>query len=249
MNSQAAWYNNDGFWELFAPTIFTEERQSAARNEIDNVVSLIGIERGERILDLCCGVGRHSLELAQRGFDVVGVDLTASYIEKARQNAKTRDLDVTFSIASMDEFCEPDRFDVVINMFGSFGYLESPEDDRMVVKNMYASLRRGGRFLIETKGREIAARDFQERSWEEHGDMLVLAERKPVGNWGRIETRYLVIKGDQRFEHTVSLRSFSSTELSSLLIDCGFSNVNVYGNLEGRDYDHEAERLVVVGTK
>jgi len=249
MNSQTLWYNNDEFWEILAPTIFTEERQTAARIEIDNVVSLLGIKRGERILDLCCGVGRHSLELARRGFEVVGVDRTAAYIEKARQSAKKRDLDVEFAMADMREVYEPSRFDVVINMFGSFGYLESPEDDRRVGKNMHASLRPGGRFLIETKGREIAARDFQERSWEEHSDMLVLAERKPIENWGRIETRYLVIKGNQRFEHTVSLRSFSSTELSTLLADCGFSNVNVYGNLEGRDYDHEAERLVVVGTK
>ena len=249
MNSQIPWYNSDEFWELFAPTLFTEERLSAAMFEIDNLVSLLGIERGERILDLCCGIGRHSLELAQRGFDVVGVDRTTTYIEKARQNAKNRDLDVVFSVMGMEEFREPDQFDVVINMFGSFGYLEGPEDDRMVAKNMHASLRPGGRFLIETKGREIAARDFQERSWDEHSDMLVLAERKPVENWGRIETRYIVIKGNQRFEHTVSLRSFSSTELSSLLTDCGFSVVNVYGNLEGRDYDHEAERLVVVGTK
>jgi len=249
MNSQTLWYNNDEFWEILAPTIFTEERQTAARIEIDNVVSLLGIKRGERILDLCCGVGRHSLELARRGFEVVGVDRTAAYIEKARQSAKKRDLDVEFAMADMREVYEPSRFDVVINMFGSFGYLESPEDDRRVGKNMHASLRPGGRFLIETKGREIAARDFQERSWEEHDDMLVLAERKPVENWGRIETRYLVIRGNQRFEHTVSLRSFSSTELSALLADCGFSSVNVYGNLEGRDYDHEAERLAVVGTK
>jgi SAM-dependent methyltransferase len=249
MNSETPWYNNDEFWELFAPTIFTEKRQSDARIEIDNVVSLLDIEPGEQILDLCCGVGRHSLELAHRGFNVVGVDRTATYIEKARQNAKRSDLNVEFVMAGMEEFCEPNRFDVVINMFGSFGYLESPEDDRMVAKNMHASLRPGGRFLIETKGREIAARDFQKRSWDEHGDMLVLAERKPVENWGRIETRYIVIKGKQRFEYIVSLRSFSSTELSSLLANCGFSSANVYGNLEGRDYDHEAERLVVVGTK
>jgi len=249
MNIETPWYNNDEFWELFAPTIFTEERQSDARIETNNLISLLGIERGERILDLCCGVGRHSLELARRGFDVVGVDRTTTYIEKARQNAKRSDLNVEFVMAGMEEFYEPNRFDVVINMFGSFGYLERPEDDRMVAKNMYVSLRPRGRFLIETKGREIAAREFQERSWEEHGDMLVLAERKPVENWGRIETRYIVIKGKQRFEHTVSLRSFSSTELSSLLADSGFNSVNVYGNLEGRDYDHEAERLVVVGTK
>jgi hypothetical protein len=98
-------------------------------------------------------------------------------------------------------------------------------------------------------GKEIAARGLQERDWSEEGDTLVLTERKPHQNWGRIQTRWIVIKGDQRVEHTVSVRSYSAVELSSLLFDCGFANVQVYGDLEGRDYDHGAERLVVIGAK
>jgi hypothetical protein len=98
-------------------------------------------------------------------------------------------------------------------------------------------------------GKEIAAREFQERDWSQHGDMIVLSERKPIQNWNRIQTRWIVIKGNQRVEHTVSVRSYSAAELSGLLSDNGFVNVQVYGDLEGRDYDHEAKRLVVIGTK
>ena len=63
----------------------------------------------------------------------------------------------------MREYCAPNHFDVIVNLFGSFGYFENPDDDRKVVANMYASLRAGGRFLIETAGKEILARHFQER--------------------------------------------------------------------------------------
>ncbi len=114
---------------------------------------------------------------------------------------------------------------------------------------MHASLRSGGRFLIETMGKEIAVREFKERDWSEEGDTLVLAERKPHQNWSRIQTRWIVIKDNQRVEHTVSVRSYSAVELSSMLSDCGFANVQVYGDLEGNDYDQAAKRLVVVGTK
>jgi SAM-dependent methyltransferase len=249
MSGPNAWHNDDEFWELFEPILFSEERRSNARVEVDNLTALLEIQEDERILDLCCGTGRHSLELARQGFDVIGVDRTASFIEKARQNAEPRSLTAEFVVADMKEFCEPNRFDVVINLFGSFGYFEDPEDDRQVVTNMYASLRSGGRFLIETNGREITTREFQERSWSEHGDTLVLAERKPIENWRRIETRWIVLSGSQRVEHTVTVRLYDSSELSSLLIESGFSDVHVYGDLEGADYDHEAERLVVVGTK
>jgi 2-polyprenyl-3-methyl-5-hydroxy-6-metoxy-1,4-benzoquinol methylase len=249
MSDKNAWHNQDKFWELFEPILFNEQRQSNANVEFGNVAGLLNIQKDERVLDLCCGTGRHSLEAARQGFDVVGVDRTTSFIEKAKQNAAKSNLEVDFIVADMKEYCQLNRFDIVINLFGSFGYLEDAEDDLQVVRNMYASLRHGGRFLIETMGKEIAAREFQERDWSEHGGTLVLAERQPTQNWSRIRTRWIVIKGNQRFEHTVSVRSYSAAELSSLLSDCGFFNVQVYGDLEGREYDHEAERLVVVGTK
>ena len=98
----------------------------------------------------------------------------------------------------------------MINLFGSFGYFEDPGEYRRVVQNAYASLRSGGKFLIETNGKEIAAREFQEKAWSEEGDTLVLVERKPIQNWSWIQTRYIVIKENRRIEHTVSVRSYSS---------------------------------------
>ena len=249
MSEQPPWYKNDGFWELVEPIIFTEERIAAAKPEIDHLISLLGIKPGERILDLCCGVGRHSLELAQRGFNVIGIDRTAYFLEKARQNAQLLGLRVEFVLADMAEFISPDEFDIIINMFGSFGYLESSKDDWFVVKNMFTSLRSGGRFLIDTKGREIAARDFQERHWVKHEGIKIETERKPLENWKRIETQYFVSKENNQFEYTISIRSYSSNELSAIFTTSGFSQVQVYGNLAGHIYDREADRLIVVGTK
>ncbi|OEU60294.1 MAG: hypothetical protein BBJ57_11055, partial [Desulfobacterales bacterium PC51MH44] len=183
------------------------------------------------------------------GFKVVGVDRSSAFIKKAKKKAKQKDLNAEFVVSDMREYCQPDRFNVVINMFGSFGYFKSTDDDRKVVKNMYTSLRAGGRFLIETMGKEILAKDFQEKDWHEDGDTLVLAERKPIQNWGRMQTRWIVINGNQRVEHTVSVRSYSAAELSSLLSECGFSKVKVYGNLEGVEYNHMAKRLVMIGYK
>jgi len=249
MKNHNSWYDQDKFWELFEPFLFTEDRQSSTQEEVKNVVKLLKIKQNDRILDLCCGIGRHSLELSPQGFKVVGVDRTSAFIKKAKQKAKQKDLNAEFVVSDMREYCQPDRFDVVINMFGSFGYFESTDDDRKVVKNMFTSLRAGGRFLIETMGKEILAKEFQERDWHEDGDTLVLAERKPIQNWGRMQTRWIVINGNQRVEHTVSIRSYSAAELSSLLSECGFSKVKVYGNLEGIEYNHMAKRLVVIGYK
>lgn len=249
MKNHNSWYDQDKLWELFEPFLSNEELQMSAKEEVRNVVKLLKIEQNDRILDLCCGLGRHSLELSHHGFKVVGVDRTSAYIIKAKQKAKQNDQNTEFVVSDMREYCQPDRFNVIINMFGSFGYFESKDDDRKVVKNMLTSLRAGGRFLIETMGKEILAKNFQEKDWHEEGNKLVLAERKPIQNWGRMQTRWIVIKGNQRIEHTVSIRSYSAAELSSLLSECGFSKVKVYGNLEGNEYNQIAKRLVVIGYK
>jgi SAM-dependent methyltransferase len=249
MNDQDSWHSQDAFWELIEPVLFNQQRQLGANAEVEKIQKLLRIEERARILDLCCGNGRHSLELSQRGFDVVGVDRTTAYIEKARSEAEKRGLDVTFVVGDMREYCAPNHFDIVMNLFGSFGYFEDPNDDRRVVENMVASLRPGGQFLIETMGKEILARDFQEKDWSEEGDLLVLSEKKVSQNWGRIETRWIAIRGTERIEHRVSIRSYSAVELSLLLSECGFTELRVFGSLDGTEYDQAAQRLVVVGRK
>jgi SAM-dependent methyltransferase len=249
MNDQDSWHSQDAFWELIEPVLFNQQRQLGANAEVEKIQKLLRIEERARILDLCCGNGRHSLELSQRGFDVVGVDRTTAYIEKARSEAEKRGLDVTFVVGDMREYCAPNHFNIVMNLFGSFGYFEDPNDDRRVVENMVASLRPGGQFLIETMGKEILARDFQEKDWSEEGDLLVLSEKKVSQNWGRIETRWIAIRGTERIEHRVSIRSYSAVELSLLLSECGFTELRVFGSLDGTEYDQAAQRLVVVGRK
>lgn len=249
MIDQDSWHSQDAFWELFEPLLFGQKRRFRAKEQVRQIEKLLQLEANARILDLCCGNGRHSLELSERGFDVTGVDRTERFIEAARSQAEQRGLDAEFVVADMREYCLPNRYDVILNLFGSFGYFDDPADDQKVVENMVASLRPGGQFLIETTGKEILARDFRARDWDEVGDLLVLSEKWVSHNWGRIETRWIAIRGAERIEHRVSVRSFSATELSSLLDDCGFSEVCVYGSLDGTEYDQTAERLVVVGRR
>jgi SAM-dependent methyltransferase len=250
MSAPTAWYSEDAFWRLFEPVLFSPQRVAHAVEEVDRLDRLLSIGPGASILDLCCGTGRHSLELARRGCHVTGVDRTPAYIEKARAAAAQEGLAAAFAVADMRDYCEPDRYDVIVNLFGSFGYFEDPENDRRVVANAYASLRPGGRFLIETMGKEILARGFQAHDWEEREDgLLLLSEKRITHNWSRVETRWIAIRGTERAEYRVAIRSYSAVELSSLLSQCGFTELQVYGSLDGIEYNEHAQRLVVIGRK
>jgi len=243
------WHEQDTFWDTVASVLFTERRWSDAPTEVEQVVSLLGIEPGAHVLDLCCGVGRHSLELARRGFQVTGVDRTRLYLDRASQQAEAEGLKVEFVQSDMRTFCRPDAFDAIVNLFTSFGYFEDPEDDRQVALNVCRSLRSGGVFLIDMMGKEVLARIFHERDWYEEDGVLILEERKITRNWSWMENRWIMFKDNNRVELRLSQRLYSAVELASLLTERGFAHVEAYGDLEGRSYDHLARRLVIVAHK
>ena len=244
-----AWYEEDAFWTKWAPFLFPERRWEQAQGEVANIISLLRISPETHVLDLCCGPGRHSLQLARAGFSVTGVDRTKAYLEKARRQAEKKGLKIEFIQEDMRDFCRANAFDVAINLFTSFGYFEDMGEDKKVVANVHRSLKDKGVFLIDTVGKEVLARIFRERDWYEINDMVVLQERKVCQDWSWIENRWIMIKDGKIEEHKLSHRLYSAEELATLLKDCGFTAVDAYGDLTGAPYDHTAKRLVVVAHK
>ena len=244
-----SWYEDDRFWERTGPFQFNEKRWQAASAEVDDIIALLDLAPGAAVLDLPCGPGRHSLELARRGFKVTGVDRTAAFIDEARRRAAAEDLTLEFVQADMREFRRPESFDAVINLFTSFGYFADPADDRTVAENFFASLKPGGKLVIDMVGKEVIARVFRPRTWEERDGALFLEERKIVDGWSRIETRWIIVRDGEQEEFTLKLRLYSGAEITALLQDVGFGEIKLYGSLGGIPYDHEAKRLVAVATK
>ncbi|HZO86894.1 MAG TPA: class I SAM-dependent methyltransferase [Chthonomonadaceae bacterium] len=240
------WYDLDAFWEATAPMMFDEKRWAATAAEVDQVLTLLGLEPGTAILDLCCGPGRHSLELARRGYQVTGVDRTAAHLEKARAQAEVEGLNVEFVQEDMRRFCRPEAFGGAINLFTSFGYFEDPADDGQVIANLRRSLKPGGTLVMDIVGKEVLARNFRERFWEEKEGVLLLQEPKISRFWSWIDGRWIVIQGNARREFTVSHRLYSGAELYALLKEYDFRDVEIYGDLSGSPYDHTARRLVAV---
>ena len=217
--------------------------------EVDGILSLTSVSSDARVLDLCCGVGRHALELARRGFIVTGVDKTASFLDQARQQAQREGLVIEFVQQDMRVFRQPNSCDLALNLFTSFGYFEDPADDLQVLRNIQASLVPGGCLVLETIGKEVLGRIFQERDWFEGDGYLFLQERHPSEDWGRMNVRYIKIASGLKEEWSFTHRLFAATELATLMREAGFLRVHAYGDLQGNPYDNTARRLVVVAEK
>jgi SAM-dependent methyltransferase len=249
MKRKKPWFEDDSFWAMFKPSLFGEERRQLAAREAEPLTKLLRLKPGARVLDLCCGPGRFSIELARRGFRVTGVDRTALYLREARKRARQQKLDVEFVKSDMRRFVRPQSFDACINMFTSFGYFENPADDFKVCRNMYRSLRPGGRFLIQAAGKEWLARNFQPTDWREMAGTFVLEERKVAPGWTGLENRWVLIQKGKVREFRFFLRVYSGVELRDLLRRAGFAKADICGGLNGEPYDHSTRWLVAVGRK
>ncbi len=249
MKRKPPWFDDDAFWAMFKPSLFGAERWQLAARDAAPLVKLLCLKPGARVLDLCCGPGRFSIELARRGFRVTGVDRTVLYLAEARRRAKQRKLDVEFVRSDMRRFVRPRAFDACINMFTSFGYFEDPADDLKVCRHVCRSLRPGGRFLIQAAGKEWLARYFQPRDWREEAGAFFLEERKVVPGWTGLENRWVLIHKGKVREFRFFLRVYSGVELRDLLLRAGFTKVDIYGGLDAEPYDHNSRWLVAVGRK
>jgi SAM-dependent methyltransferase len=256
------WFNDENFWGPYAPIMFDEARWAELPQAADGITRLARLDLyGEaapsgsgppRLLDLCCGFGRMTLELARRGFACTGVDITPVYLSAAREDAAAENLEIEFVQADIRDFVRPAYFDTVVNLYISFGYFADPRDDQRVLKNAYDSLKEGGTLIIETLGKELAVRDFVRSEWFRRGGHTVLTEYAPVDSWAGLWNRWtLLTEGEpiRRIEKEFTQRLYGASELRALLREAGFSRVEIYGGWDESPYDEGAEKLIVAGRR
>lgn len=155
--------------------------------EIDRVVAILRPPEGARVLDLACGTGRHSIELARRGFSVVGVDIASDLLEVASRDAGEASVDASFLEADLRGLEFDEEFDMVLNLNdGAIGYFETEEENHRTFEVIAASLRAGGGNLLQLPNVLYAETHLPQKTWISGGGMVELIDHR----W-EPRTRYL----------------------------------------------------------
>jgi SAM-dependent methyltransferase len=240
------WFEDEEFWTAYAPLMFDEAHWAEVPEAVDAVLKFSGLSPGGRVLDVCCGVGRHSIELARRGFAVTGVDLTSAYLEAARETAEAAGLSPEWIKADARSFSREGCFDLCINLFTSFGYFATRDEDLLMLKNCARNLSPGGCFILETVGKEIAARDFIRSEEFLRAGWNVRTEYEIIGDWEAEKNRWILRDGETCVDRSFVLRLYSGYEMRKCLEQAGFRSIEIFGGLDGRPYDEKALSLVAV---
>jgi SAM-dependent methyltransferase len=240
------WFEDEEFWTAYASTMFDEERWAEVPEIIDRIERLAGLKPGAAVLDACCGPGRHSLELASRGYRVTGVDITEAYLQAARESSGGLE-GLAFVRSDIRSFEGGAAFDLALNLFTSFGYFADPADDLEALRRLRASLKSGGKLVLETQGKETSVRDFVPGESFERAGCEVRTEFSVVGPWEGLRERWILRAPDGKVvDRSFVLRLYSGTEMRERLLEAGFSKAEIYGDLDGSPYDQAAKSLVAV---
>jgi SAM-dependent methyltransferase len=201
--------------------------------EIDRVIKILQPQGGERILDLACGAGRHSLELRRRGFEVVGADISSGLIEIARRDAEAAELDVEFVLADLRDLDFEDEFDLVLNLNdGAIGYLESDEENRRTFEVIARALRPGGRNLAQLPNILYARERLPQRSWIPASSMIELVEHRWNKKAKRLEGLMVAARFGEVLENLdgieFSQRLYGIDELRQIYASVGMEFLTAY---------------------
>lgn len=213
------------------------------RDEVDFIVNIMELSGTERILDLACGFGRHSIELSKRGYPVVGVDIMPELIEEAERLALAENLVAKFICADLRNVSFDNEFDVVLNIGeGAIGYLEDDDENQKIFDLISSSLKIGGKHFMEILNAEHAEMYFPKKSWYIGEKILSLEEYQ----WDKENRRMLIGGLPVRFGEVAvrpesadmvagaSIRAYSFNEIEQILKQGQMIIRKAYGNSFGK---------------
>ncbi len=225
--------------------LYKSRDEAEAQKTLDNLLSALQLPPGARILDLACGKGRHSRYLADKNYDVTGLDISSASITFARQFEHERlwfyqhDMRLPFRI---------NYFDAVMNMFTSFGYFKSDRDHLLSLKNVQKGLKPGGLFLL----------DYFNSDWVRQN--LVHSDTKTVDGIefhlkrniraGHIFKSVEFAADGRKFHFQERVRLFTRADFESLLTAAGMVSRRIYGSYDLNDFDEKnSPRLIIIAQK
>ena len=238
---------DDDYLRIYRPQ-FTGQRTDA---EIDFIESTLATTAGGDVLDLACGIGRHAIGMAKRGYRVTGLDFNAAYLDIAAAEALSAGVSVTWKAGDMRALGFDRAFDAVYSYFTSFGYF-GDEQNECVLEEVAKALRPGGRFLLEMMNRDWLLTHPQQRSWTQREDGALLMEETTLEiAASRVASRQILIdpSGGPQVTKEFFLRAYTCAELSALLRRHGFDVREVSGGLDREPYGTESRRLAILSER
>ncbi len=225
--------------------LYRHRDNKEAQHFIGNLIEHLAPNQDAKILDLACGKGRHSIYLNKIGLNVEGVDLSKQNIAMAKPFENSR---LKFSVHDMREVYKSNHFDLILNLFTSFGYFDTKEEHAQAIKAIAQSLQPGGKFLIDFLNPYVVVNNLVSAETKEIDGVKFVISRRFENDF-IIKDIHIEDKGEKLlFQERV--KAIRRTEFLSYFEAAGLSVLDRFGNYELGSYEKEkSERLIFLTQK
>ncbi len=223
----------------------TEERSEA---EVAGLVKIAELDTPLKILDIPCGMGRHTIRLAALGHIMTGIDLYPGFLDIARKEASIHGVQVDFRQGDMRYLDLEAQFDRVMMLFTSYGYFED-DDNFHVLENVARALVPGGLFVLDIPNRDIFMKNMPPVFIVEKNNDLMIDRLSFDTRTGRMYNNRIVIRDGVRKDKPFFVRHFSLSEITSWLKQAGLETVQTYEGYGGEPFKADSRRIIVVAKR
>ena len=226
--------------------LLTAERTA---QEIDFLANQLDLGLRARILDVGCGFGRHSIELARRGYDVTGIDPSAAMISAARERSIAAGVSVDFRQERGEHFSTDQLYDAAICLFTTFGQISAQGDNTALAQQICAALKDGASFVLEVPQREKTLSQLEPREELGKGDRKAFVSRSYDANNQVLSEEFRIVLENEERNYLLRYRLFDRAELETYLTEAGFQEIAAYGDYQGAGLSAEDPAMLLVARK
>jgi SAM-dependent methyltransferase len=223
----------------------TEQRTN---REVNFLVKYLKLEKSMAILDLACGHGRHANRLAEIGYNITGVDITKGFLDIARKEARRKKLNIKYLHQDMRYIKFKEKFDRVLLLFTAFGYFDDKTNIK-VLQNIAHALKPKGLLCLDTFNRDAFLKSYLPYIVSEKGKDLMIDIHSYDENTKRLYNKRIVIRDGKRKDKPFFVRLYNPSEIKILLKRVGLKLYGIYSDWEGRRFNTNSRRMIIVAEK
>lgn len=239
-----AWFNHPAYLKLYAHRSLEEAEQTIA-----TLLKFITLTtHTPKALDIACGSGRHAVALAENGFQVTANDLSSTLLAEAKKLAESKNLTLTFTQIDMREIAFEEEFDVIVQLFTSFGYFENDDEDKIVLQNVARALKPGGWYVLDFLNEHLVRNTLQPESRRTLDTLDVFEQRMIFGE--RVVKSITLRENGETHRFIESVRLYSKEKLTAMLTAVGLRVHHYLGDYHGAEFHQETSpRLILIAQK
>ncbi|MDW3208299.1 MAG: class I SAM-dependent methyltransferase [Reichenbachiella sp.] len=240
--SKKEWFD-EWFNTIYYHILYKHRDYEEAAAFLDHLIEYFNIAPAAKILDLACGKGRHSIYLNQKGFDVTGVDLSEENIKFA--STKQND-SLHFAVHDMRNVFATEEFDYVFNLFTSFGYFDSKEENLNVIDATIQSLKPGGKFLLDFLNPYVVVNNLVHEEDKTIENIHFNIQRKYTDD-EFIVKNIIVDDHGQHYEYQEKVKAIRRADFLAYFDKIDLKVIDIFGDYELSEYKaEESQRLIFV---